>query len=73
MAFPVSRVVVEYLYGRAGGSMTRSRLITSPTNLAHPMARSETAVLAYLRKRHPGLEITILALDFTDASGKSVR
>jgi hypothetical protein len=72
MATNATRVVVEYLYGRAGGSMTRTRLGTSTTNLMHPMARSETAVLAYLRKRHPGLEITILSVDFQDTSGRSV-
>lgn len=72
MAGFATKVVVEYLYGRPGGSMTRSRLGTNTSNLAHPTARSETAVLAYLRKRHPGLEITILWVDFQDTSGKSV-
>lgn len=67
-----TRVVVDYTYGREGGSKTRSRLGTSTTNLSHPMARSETAVLAYLRKRHPGLDITILSIDFQNASGRTV-
>lgn len=67
-----TRLVVDYLYGREGGSYTRTRLGTSTSQLAHPMARSETAVLAYLRKRHPGLQITILSVEFQDASGRPV-
>jgi hypothetical protein len=72
MANRATRVVVEYLYGRPGGSMTRTRLGTALTQVSSTPARSETAVLAYLRRRHPGLEITILSLDFQDTTGKSV-
>jgi len=49
---------VDYYYGN-----TRSRRTLSVVyNLNQ--ARSETAVLAYLRKQHPGLEITIMSLEW---------
>ena len=67
-----SRFKVEYTYGTEKGAQTRTRLITSTTNLYNPATRSETGVLAYLRHRHPGLEITILDLEFVDGEGEPV-
>ena len=67
-----SRFKVEYKYGTEKGAQTRTRLITSTTNLYNPATRSETGVLAYLRHRHPGLEITILDLEFVDGEGEPV-
>ena len=64
-----SRFEVEYTYGKAGGSHARTRMSTSTTNLENSATRSETGVLAYLKKRHPGLEITILNLEFQNVSG----
>ena len=46
--------------------------MTSTTNLYNPATRSETGVLAYLKNRHPGLEITILDLEFQNATGEPV-
>ena len=67
-----TRFEVEYTYQRQGGSPCRSRLTTTVNQLANPAARSETAVLAYLRKRHPNTEITILDLSYQTASGQKV-
>ena len=67
-----SRFQVEYTYGHTGGSQTRTRLTTSTTNLYNPATRSETGVLAYLKNRHPGLEITILDLEFQNTTGEPV-
>jgi hypothetical protein len=67
-----SRFHVEYTHKSAGGSTTRTQLSTSVNQLSHPKARSETAVLAYLKRRHPGHEITILSLEYQDASGHAV-
>ena len=67
-----SRFKVEYTYGTEKGAQTRTRLMTSTTNLYNPATRSETGVLAYLRHRHPGLEITILDLEFVDGEGEPV-
>jgi hypothetical protein len=64
-----SRFRVDYTYGKDGGSHTRVKLTTSTTNLYNPATRSETGILSYLRHRHPGLEITILDLEFLDAAG----
>jgi hypothetical protein len=64
-----SRFRVDYTYGKDGGSQTRVKLTTSTTNLYNPATRSETGILSYLRHRHPGLEITILDLEFLNASG----
>lgn len=65
-----ARFVVEYVYQqKIGGSMCRSRLESSVQQLAHPAARSETAVLAYLRKRHPQHDVTLLSLEFQNVSG----
>lgn len=57
------RFEVQYLYEK-GGAKTRTRLSSSTMNLSNPDAKSETAVLAYLKKRHPGFDITIIDLDF---------
>ena len=55
------------MFGTEGsGAQTVTRLTTSTTNLWNPRTRSETGVLAYLRGRHPGYEITILDLEFQD-------
>lgn len=59
------RFLVDYTYGRPGGSVTRTRILTSNRNLTN-LAQSETAVLAFLRKRHPGLEVTIISLEWLD-------
>jgi len=68
-----ARFRVEYTYGKEDrGSRTRTRLMTSTTNLYNPATRSETGILSYLRRRHPGLEITILDLEFLDSSGQPV-
>ena len=65
-----ARFRVEYMYGKVeGGSQTRVRLTTSTTNLYNPRTRSETGILSHLRHRHPGLEITILDLEFLDSAG----
>lgn len=66
-----TRFTVEYTYGRPNGSRTRTRLSTSVTQLVQP-AKSETAVLAYLKRRHPGLEIIILFIEWEDAKGQPV-
>jgi len=57
------RFSVEYVY-ELKGSRARTRLSSSTMQLAHPDAKSETAILAYLKKRHPGYEITILDSSF---------
>lgn len=53
------RFSVEYIYEK-NGSRTRTRLSSSTMQLANPDAKSETSILAYLKKRHPGYDITIL-------------
>lgn len=67
-----SRFQVEYIHKSPHGSSARTRLSTSVTQLAHAQARSETAVLTYLRRRHPGHDITILTLEYQDASGHAL-
>lgn len=57
------RFMVDYLYYK-NGSQTRTRLSSSTMNLANPDATSETAVQAYLKKRHPGYEISIIDVSF---------
>lgn len=69
---PATRFIVDYTYGRAGGSATRTRLSTATSQLSNPQARSITAVESYLKRRHPGLEITILNVEFQDATGEPV-
>ena len=63
-----TRFRVEYTYGKEerGAAQSRTRLTTSTSNLWNPRTRSETGVLAYLRGRHQGYEITILDLEFQD-------
>lgn len=59
------RFTVDYTYGKPNGSVTRTRVLTSNRNLTN-LAQSETAVLSWLRKRHPGLEVTIISIDWLD-------
>jgi len=67
-----ARFHVVYNFGKEGGVQTRTRLSTSTNNLWNPATRSETGVLAYLRGRHPGYEITILDLEFQNSSGDAL-
>ena len=66
-----ARFRVSYMYGKEerGAAQTRTRLTTSTSNLWNPATRSETGIMSYLRHRHPGLEITILDLEFLDTAG----
>ena len=65
---------VVYTFGKEerGAGHTRTQLFSSTSNLWNPDTRSETGVLSYLRGRHPGYEITILDLEFQNASGDPV-
>ena len=73
MAARATRFKVDYTYGKTmTSSRTRAKISTSMTNLQPPGARSEMAIRAYLRKKHPGLEIMIMNLEFQDTSGKPV-
>ena len=65
---------VIYTFGKEerGAGHTRTRLFSSTSNLWNPDTRSETGVLAYLRGRHPGYEITILDLEFQNAAGDPI-
>lgn len=69
---PLARVVVDYMYGKPGGSFVQTRTILAVSNLARPQARSESAVLAFLKKKHPKYDVILLNTDFRDASGRSV-
>ncbi len=69
----ISRVVVDYMHGRDGGSLSQTRLVLVASNLARPQARSESSVMAFLKKKHPKEEIIILNLDFLDSTGKPIN
>jgi hypothetical protein len=53
---------VDYYYERNGARTRTKRTLSVVYNLRQ--ARSETAVLAYLRQHHPGCEITIMSLEW---------
>lgn len=72
MALPSSRFKVEYFYQRPGNAPTRTVLSTNTSQLGNASTRSETAVLGYLRKRHPGFDIQIVSLEFQDTTGRPV-
>jgi hypothetical protein len=59
---PVSSFVVDYFVISPKGTKGRFQQRTGLTQIQN--ARSETAVLAYLRRRHPGTEIQIQSLNF---------
>ena len=66
MANSRKRFKVDYTYGKSsGGSQHRTQLVSSNVQLPM-MATSETAVLGWLKKKHIGCEITIIALDWFD-------
>ena len=69
----ISRVVIDYMHGLAGGAMSQTRSVLAVSNLARPQARSESSVMAFLKKRHPKEEVIILNLDFLDGTGKSIN
>lgn len=69
---PISRVVVDYMHGKSNGSMSQTRAVLAVSNLARPQARSESAVLAYLKKRHPKEDVILLNVDFLDSAGKPI-
>ena len=72
MAVRAARFHVVYTFGKSVGSQTRTETFSSTSNLPNPDARSEMAVAAFLKTRHPGSEITILSVEFQDNSGKPV-
>ena len=57
-----SQFLVDYYVITPKGSRARFQLRTGLYQILG--ARSETAVLAYLRKRHPNTEIQIQSLDW---------
>lgn len=65
MAFASEPTMFTVEYGVKTPSGNRSRFTKSTgTNNLEYQARSETAVQNYLRKKHPGTEITIISLRF---------
>jgi len=61
----LKRFSVDYIFQTKTGGPHRTQLVS--TNMQLPnLASSETAVLAWLRKRHTGCEITIVSLDWQD-------
>lgn len=63
-AFPPTRFVAQYYYRTKNGGRTRTQLGASTNQLSSSIARTESAVLAYLRKRHPGLEIELVSVEW---------
>jgi hypothetical protein len=59
-----TRAVVDYYAITPKGSRTRFPNIGIGLNQMQGNPRSETAVLAYLRKKHPGCDIQINDIDF---------
>ena len=60
-----ARFRVDYIYAKPDGANHRTQV--SSTNVQLPyLAKSETAVLSWLRKRHRGAEITIIGLEWSD-------
>lgn len=59
---PATSFHVDYLVVTPKGSRSRFRIQTGLSQINN--ARSETAVLAYLRRRHPGTDVLIYSLDF---------
>ena len=56
--------VADYYYQKPGvGSRTRTK-ITGNVSQHLQGATTESAVLAYLRKKHPGHEVTLMSLDW---------
>lgn len=61
---PPTYFKAQYFYGTPNGSRTLSQLMSNVSQLSSPSARTESAVLAYLRKRHPGLEIELVSVEW---------
>lgn len=59
-----TQFVADYYYQKPGvGSRTRTQ-ITGSVGQQLQMATTESAVLSYLRRKHPGYEITLMNLDW---------
>lgn len=54
---------VDYYYEKKG-SRARTSATLSVSQHLH-LATTESAVMGYLRARHPGCEITLMSLDWT--------
>ena len=59
------RFKVDYIYAKPEGANHRTQLTSSNVQLPY-MATSETSVLSWLRKKHRGLEVTIINIDWFD-------
>lgn len=57
-----TQVRVDYYYMRNGSRTRTQRTLSTVYNLHQ--ARSETAILRYLREQHPGCEIEIMSLEW---------
>jgi hypothetical protein len=59
------RFRADYMYLHKNGAWHRTTLITSNINLPN-LSTSETAVVAYLRRKHNGADINLISLDWMD-------
>jgi hypothetical protein len=61
---PASRALVDYVVETPKGSRTRFQRGVGLNQIGSGNPQSETAVLGYLRKQHPGTDIQINNISF---------
>ena len=59
------RFQADYLYMHKNGAWHRTQMVSSNINLPN-LSTSETAVVAYLKRKHGGAEINLISLDWLD-------
>ena len=57
------RFQADYLYMHPNGAWHRTQLVTSNINLPN-LSTSETAVVAYLKRKHRGADINLISLEW---------
>ena len=63
MAIKPTSYRADYYYQKPGGSRARTS-ISGPVGGHLQGASTESAVVAYLKKKHPGYEIVLVKLDW---------
>lgn len=59
------RFRAEYLYMHKNGAWHRTVMVSSNINLPN-LSTSETAVVAYLKRKHNGADVNLISLDWME-------
>lgn len=67
-----TRFIVDYMYETPSGSRTTTKFSASTSQIGPMPMRSETALVGYLQRKHPGCSIIIRNVEWRNMFNETV-